>query len=68
MALSLNTNPIQNREPVLASLTFKESSLFDAFITWNTARKTRNVLLILKDRELTDIGLTRGDIMRMARW
>lgn len=29
---------------------------------WNDARVTRNVLNKLTDRELDDIGLTRGDI------
>ncbi len=29
---------------------------------WNDARVTRNSLFKLSDRELDDIGLTRGDI------
>ncbi|MDW4499515.1 DUF1127 domain-containing protein [Sulfitobacter sp. D35] len=35
-------------------------------IAWNDARVTRNVLSALSDRELDDIGLTRGDIDSVA--
>ncbi|MCJ1901881.1 MULTISPECIES: DUF1127 domain-containing protein [Paracoccus] len=34
---------------------------------WNNARITRRELAQLTDRELSDIGLTRGDIERIAR-
>ncbi len=34
---------------------------------WNDARVTRNALYRLSDRELTDIGLSRGDIDAVAR-
>lgn len=34
---------------------------------WNDARITRNALNRLTERELADIGLTRGDIERVAR-
>jgi uncharacterized protein YjiS (DUF1127 family) len=33
-----------------------------AFLQWNDARVTRNVLSGLSDHELDDIGLCRGDI------
>lgn len=33
--------------------------------TWNDARTTRNALSRLSDRELDDIGLSRGDIDRV---
>ncbi|WP_022704419.1 DUF1127 domain-containing protein [Pseudorhodobacter ferrugineus] len=33
---------------------------------WNDARVTRNALGKLSDRELDDIGLTRGDIADIA--
>ncbi|QCO55191.1 DUF1127 domain-containing protein [Pseudorhodobacter turbinis] len=36
-------------------------------IAWNDARVTRNSLNKLSDRELDDIGLTRGDIAGIAR-
>lgn len=35
-------------------------------IAWNDARVTRNALGKLSDRELDDIGLTRGDIADIA--
>ncbi|MDO5369037.1 DUF1127 domain-containing protein [Paracoccus sp. (in: a-proteobacteria)] len=35
--------------------------------TWADVRETRNQLNALTDRELADIGLTRGDIERVAR-
>ncbi|MGX0876194.1 uncharacterized protein YjiS (DUF1127 family) [Roseovarius sp. MBR-154] len=34
---------------------------------WNERRATRNALSQLSDRELDDIGLTRGDIDAVAR-
>ncbi|MFT4013852.1 MAG: DUF1127 domain-containing protein [Paracoccus sp. (in: a-proteobacteria)] len=34
---------------------------------WNDARITRRELNALSDHDLTDIGLTRGDIERVAR-
>lgn len=34
---------------------------------WNDARITRRELNRLTDRDLSDIGLTRGDIERVAR-
>lgn len=36
-------------------------------IAWNDARVTRNSLNQLSDRELDDIGLTRGDISGITR-
>ena len=38
-----------------------------ALIVWNERRMTRNALSRLSDRELEDIGLTRGDIDAVAR-
>ena len=35
-------------------------------VSWNDARVTRNALSTLTDRELDDIGLTRGDIESVA--
>ncbi len=34
---------------------------------WNEARTTRKALSKLSDRELDDIGLTRGDIEMLGR-
>jgi uncharacterized protein YjiS (DUF1127 family) len=41
---------------------FSLRALVDTFLTWNDRRVTRNELHRLSDRELEDIGLTRGDI------
>lgn len=38
------------------------SNLFASVVSWNDARITRSALNSLTDRELSDIGLTRGDI------
>ena len=40
--------------------------LFAAFSAWNDARKTSHALNALNERELADIGLTRGDIKNVA--
>ena len=41
-------------------------TLVSAFAAWNDTRVTRNALSRLSDRELDDIGLTRGDIDTIA--
>lgn len=41
------------------------SSAFASAAQWNASRKTRGVLSKLTDRELNDIGLSRGDIEAM---
>ena len=38
------------------------SAVIATIVAWNDARVTRNALSGLTDRELDDIGLTRGDI------
>lgn len=43
------------------------STLMGSFVAWNDARVTRNALAQLSDRELSDIGLDRGDIDVVAR-
>ena len=42
-------------------------SAIDAAVFWNDARLTRNALTSLSNRELEDIGLSRGDIETVAR-
>ena len=37
-------------------------SVVSAVVDWNDKRVTRSALSSLSDRELDDIGLTRGDI------
>ena len=41
--------------------------IFATVSAWNDARVTRNALSRLSDRELDDIGLSRGDIERAIR-
>lgn len=40
--------------------------IFGAIRTWNNVRQTRNALSNLSARELSDIGITRGDIPSIA--
>ena len=68
MVMLLTTNPVQGRVPVLSFLTFKALLVLNDLVTWTTTRETRNTLLSLSNRELTDIGLTRGNVLKMARW
>ncbi len=46
-----------------ASFVYK---MISAVANWNDARVTRKALSRLTDRELADIGLTRGDIDSVA--
>lgn len=39
---------------------------YDAFVSWRTARATASALSELSDKQLRDIGLTRGDILDVA--
>lgn len=38
------------------------TNVLGTLASWNDARVTRNALTALSDRELEDIGLSRGDI------
>ncbi len=43
------------------------AAMTGAVRTWNDARTTRNALNSLSERELSDIGLSRGEIETVAR-
>ena len=43
------------------------SAIVSSFAEWNDARVTRNALSGLSDRELEDIGLSRGDIDQVSQ-
>ncbi|MCF6234741.1 MAG: DUF1127 domain-containing protein [Rhodobacteraceae bacterium] len=43
------------------------SAMIATLRAWNDARSTRNALNSLSERELNDIGLSRGDIDLVAR-
>jgi uncharacterized protein YjiS (DUF1127 family) len=42
------------------------NAIVASIVAWNDARVTRNALSALTDRELEDIGLTRGEIEKVA--
>jgi uncharacterized protein YjiS (DUF1127 family) len=52
---------------VAARISGAVHSAIDAALFWNDARLTRNALKSLSNRELEDIGLSRGDIHTVAR-
>lgn len=41
--------------------------MLNRFRQWRHFHKTRNALMALSTRDLKDIGITRGDINRIAR-
>lgn len=43
------------------------ATLVSNVIAWNDARTTARALNDLTDRELADVGLTRGDIANVAK-
>ena len=47
-------------------LSAASNALFGAFSHWNDRRSTRKMLGALSDRELDDIGLSRGDIEKIT--
>ena len=65
MALATNTRPA----PFGAITAFNLVSRFETAIksvsNWNAKRKTVNILSQLSERELADIGLSRGDLDRL---
>ncbi|MEM7471960.1 MAG: DUF1127 domain-containing protein [Pseudomonadota bacterium] len=52
-------------EGVRANPTTAFSRLLGAIMMWNDRRITRNALSSLSSRELSDIGLSQGDIENM---
>jgi len=53
--------------PLAGQITRLFHVLINAVVAWNDARLTRNALNSLTERELEDIGLTRGDIEHVAK-
>lgn len=47
------------------TLAERYSALVGAVAAWNDARLTRRALAELSERQLEDIGLSRGDVERM---
>jgi uncharacterized protein YjiS (DUF1127 family) len=56
-----------NRSEVGGGLGSVVARMVSALNGWNDTRVTRRELSRLSDRELDDIGLSRGDIERVAR-
>lgn len=52
---------------IMAAVGARFFGAFAAVQQWNDERVTRNALSKLSDRELEDIGLTRGDIDTVAK-
>ena len=48
--------------PVNLEISAFVQSAVARFMNWNEARKTRNALSRLSDRELADIGFSRGEV------
>ena len=72
-----NSGPQEKQVPDMAAIdtlrapSAHQSGIFDRAAAtlrhWADVRETRKQLSALSDRELSDIGLTRGDIERVAR-
>lgn len=55
-----------NRSAAVGGVANVVANFFSMLSAWNDARVTRRELNSLSDRELSDIGLARGDIERIA--
>lgn len=62
MAAFDTTRPAYGAAPVAGQIKGFFSALIAKYVAWNDQRVTRNALHALTDRELDDIGLSRGDI------
>ena len=66
MAAFDTTRPTYGATGLIGRIGSTFSALAAAFVLGTEVRATRNALSILSDRELTDIGLCRGDIENIA--
>jgi uncharacterized protein YjiS (DUF1127 family) len=64
---NMTMSAIDTSRPAAPGLRGVLAHLLHSFASWNDARATRSALSKLTDRELDDIGLTRGDIDTVAR-
>lgn len=62
MAAFDTTRTAQGTNGLIGRIGALFASLTALVMTWNDARVTRKSLSALTDRELADIGLTRGDV------
>lgn len=63
MAAFEHTRPRQTGDGIVAIF----SRFYGIFAHWAEARQTREALYRLSDRELDDIGLTRGEIEQVSQ-
>ncbi|MEO0668914.1 MAG: DUF1127 domain-containing protein [Pseudomonadota bacterium] len=66
MAAFDTTRPVYGAAPVAGQIKGFFSTLIANTVAWNDQRVTRKALHALTDRELEDIGLSRGDIDTVA--
>lgn len=67
MAVFANTRTQYQAGSAASRIATAFASIVNAVVSWNDVRATRAALSRLTDRELDDIGLSRGDIEWIAR-
>ncbi|KMW60659.1 hypothetical protein AIOL_000823 [Candidatus Rhodobacter oscarellae] len=67
MALFDTSRPVVANTGIGAAFANIFSGLMAAVASWNDARVTRNTLSQLSDRQLDDLGLSRGNIDELFR-
>lgn len=60
MALANHTRPAPFGAITIFNIVARAERAMNVVADWNTRRKTANILAKLSDRELDDIGLSRG--------
>ncbi len=66
MAMYLNTKPVPTGASAIFRAVNRLEGIVETIINWNASRKTATVLNSLSDKQLEDIGLSRGDIDGVA--
>lgn len=67
MAVFANTRTQYQAGSAASRIANAFASTVNAIVAWNEVRATRTALSRLTDRELEDIGLSRGDIEWISR-
>ncbi len=66
MALATYTRPAPFGAIATHAVVTRFETVLNAITAWNNSRKTQKALMALSNRQLEDIGLTRGDIVAMS--
>ncbi len=66
MALATYTRPAPFGAIATHAVVNRFEAVLNAITAWNKTRKTQKALMALSNRQLEDIGLTRGDITAMS--